>query len=366
MASVEVLREPLTYERHASSSYFADLALAQAGDRRASARLDRHAAEMRVEMPKREMRGFVLPDDIEVRATPDRTPGQGGYFSPPLWLIDQFATATRPERVLARLVPQFELPAGAQSINLPLLTKGTKTQSAQDLAAVPDQDITDSPASSPVVSIAGQADVSLQLLEQSPRGAHFDWVTFRDLTEDYDAQLEALVLAGTGTGGQFYGITTPTSINTVTYTDSTPTGPEMFPLLGQALARIGNNRKRPPEAWLSTTSRWAWLGTQEDNANRPLVLTSSEGLDSIGSIVGVPAHLDEAIPITNSQDMLIACRPSDMLLLESTPQAAVMLEPLSGELGARLQLHAYAAFINRYPSGVSVVNGSGMTVQAGF
>jgi Phage capsid family len=361
-----VLREPLTYERHAAHSYFADLALGARGDARANNRLARHADEMRVEVPKREMRAFAVPGDIETRTTPSRTGGAGGSFSPPLWLIDEFASVARPKRVLSAKVPTFGMPAGAQSISLPQMLTGTKTGEVADLQAVPDGDVTDSPFTSPVMPIAGQADIALQLLEQSPRGAHFDWVTFRDLTEDYDAQLESYVLYGTGAGGQFYGITRASGVNTVTYTDASPTGSEMFPFIGQALAKAANARKMPPETWLATTSRWVWLGTQEDNANRPLVLSNHEGLDPIGSLVGFPVSLDEAITTTNGQDTLITGRPSDMILLESLPQTSVMFEPLSGELGVRLQLHGYTAFLNRYPSGVAVVSGTGMTVQTGF
>ena len=67
-----------------------------------------------------------------------------------------------------------------------------------------------------------------------------------------------------------------------------------------------------------------------------------------------------------NQDAIIACRPNDCFLFESKPRTVVLREVLSGTLQARIQLRGYAAFICRYPAGVSVVSGTGNTVQAGF
>jgi hypothetical protein len=56
---------------------------------------------------------------------PEPTDGQGGYFSPPLWLIDHFAGAPRPMRSLAALIPNLPLPRGASEVKLPRMTTGT-------------------------------------------------------------------------------------------------------------------------------------------------------------------------------------------------------------------------------------------------
>jgi hypothetical protein len=61
---------------------------------------------------------------------------------------------------------------------------GTKVEvQTADAAAVASQDLTDTSVTAPVRTLAGQQDVSLQLLEQSPVG--FDEIVFADLIADY-------------------------------------------------------------------------------------------------------------------------------------------------------------------------------------
>lgn len=385
---VEVVREPLTYERDAPQSYFRDLALGSNGDNQSSARLQRHAAEMRVELPRREQRVRArMADGLEYRNDPSRLQGQGGFGSPPLWLLDAAATAPRPGRVLGALIPHFPLPDGVSSVNLPRLTTGTQTSVPQDLAAVASRDIADALVTSPAAPIAGQGDVALQLLEQSPPGAHLDHAIFKDLSADYDAQLEALLINGTGTNGQFFGLLNipsgPGLANAVTYTSASPTGSEIFPYFGQVAGQIGDARSAPQEIWLMRTARWAWLGVAEDGQRMPLAVPGHVAAPPIpylfddhrpaqgAPLLTFPIYPDDAIPATlgatNNQDAVIGCRPTDMMLLESGMHTSVMLDVLSGVLQARLQLHGYcAALLGRYPTGIGTLTGTGMVVQAGF
>src|SRR5581483_4071025 len=150
--TVSVTSEPLTYRRDNASqfSYFRDLAArhnssfaAQTADASgAIERLERHAREMREEMPKRERererranvevdraereitRSLGRPRGLsespfETRVNPNRTDGQGGYFVPPLWLIDDYIPYLRAGRVAADLCRRVPLPPGTDSINIP-------------------------------------------------------------------------------------------------------------------------------------------------------------------------------------------------------------------------------------------------------
>jgi len=363
---VRVKSEPLTYERHAPQSYFKDLSLAAAGDNAAEARLQRHATEMRVEIPKREAarEARARAAGVEYRVNANRADGTGGYFSPPAWLIEQFAMAPRPTRVLSALIPGLPLPRGASEVKLPRITTGTQAGTPADGAPVPSQDIVDAAASQPVTPIAGGSDVALQLLEQSPPGAHLDYAIFRDLTGSYDAQLERLLIVGTGTGTQFTGILNLTTgaggVSAVAYTDASPTAAELFPLIGQAFAQLGDARSLPPEVWLARSARWAWIASSDVN-----LITAEPRL------VGRPVVMADGIPATlggnpGTQDALIAIRPSDSVLLESEQHTEVALEPLSGTMQARLRLHGYATAVHRYPTGIATITGTGMAVQTGF
>lgn len=95
----QVTSEPLTYSRYSGNSYFHDLARAQfRADHSAQERLNRHGAELRVELParekRREQRAREQMDQLasserwteqqraaafETRVNPNRTDGQGGF-----------------------------------------------------------------------------------------------------------------------------------------------------------------------------------------------------------------------------------------------------------------------------------------------
>lgn len=379
--SVAVVSEPLTYHQHARHSFFKDMLVA---DREPSAarRLDRHEVEMRSirEAADKESWRRLHAGDVETRVNPNTNSGTGGYFTTPLWLNQQFATAPRADRIVADLIRnKFDLPEGVSSVNLPIITQGTKTASAIDDAAVSDQDVQDAPGSSVVATITGQADTALQLLEQSPAGAHLDWAFFTDLNADYDAQLENQLLNGLGAAArQILGVLTSAGTAGVTYTSASPNGAELYPYLGQAIARVGNNRSKPPECWIMRSARWGWLSTSESTQNLPFGLPTASYIgdqvyepNPVAGLIGFPVFCDDLIPQNlgagGNQDVIAALRPSDMVLLESAPVMNVNREVLSGSLGVRIQMHKKAAAItNRYLSGISPITGTGLVVAAGF
>ena len=105
-ARVSVKSEPVTYRKGGEHSYFKDLALSQAPgiwDGEARARLSRHADET----------------SIELRTNMSRTDGQGGEFTPPLWMVASYVALARAGRVTADLASKFELPSGTDSIAIP-------------------------------------------------------------------------------------------------------------------------------------------------------------------------------------------------------------------------------------------------------
>jgi len=375
-----VVREPLTYAPEARHSFFQDSWAAKMGDAGAIDRQQRHQTEMRVELRERERRaareeqrsrGDVY--EFETRVNPNRSPGQGSSFAPPLWLIDKYATAPRPERCLANLAQRYPLPTGVGSINLPRLATGTRAQTVVDLAADPSQDPTDAGVTAQVVTVSGHVDVALQLLEMSPPGAPLDDMVFRDLLGAYDADLEIEVLSGAGEKGQVLGLLNAGG-GTITYTAASPTAVAMYPKLGEVFGYVGDNRRVRAEVWIMRSGRWAWLATGEDKQERPLavpidVQSPTPPVGPIGTLMGnVPVYLSEGIPTNlgtgENQDTIIACRPGgDMMLWEGDPHLNVFDEVLSGTMQARISLHAYVAFIpHRRPEGICRLAGTGMVV----
>ena len=399
MTVAVVRREPLTYEKHTRFSYFKDLFLRHR-DPVAETRLLRHADEMdalAAERADKAARGLERAQEpggplagMETRVAPNRTQGTGGYFAVPLWLNEMFATAPRASRVLGGLVPCFDMPDGISAVSLPRLTTGNATGPTADNAPAAGQDITDAAPTSAVVTIDGQGVFPKQLLEQSPAGAHLDWAMWKDLTEAYDANLEAQLIAGNGTGvyndTQIQGLINVPGINKQTFTTATPfycssatAANNLNTYIGQAGAQIGDNRKLPPEAMLMTTSRWLWIATSVDNQQRPIVppdvhpptYVSDGTVPAVSTLAGFPVFVDDAVPVTlgagANQDLVLLCRPSDLIMLEgASPATTVTEEPLSGTLGVRIVLRNYvAAVTQRYPSGISWIQGTGMIVQSG-
>lgn len=376
-----LIREPLVYGRNEQRSYFADMASAQiTKDTAAGERLDHHRRQMAA-LPT-ETR--VHPNaEVEYRLNPTTETGKGLEFAPPLWLNELFATAPRAGEIIQRLVRErgneFLMPKGAASINLPRITKGTVVNDVTSGAVVDNQDVETATVKAQALIYSGQSDWSLQSLEQSPKGAHLDWAMFKDMAESLDAELEMDLVAGRGEAfNEALGLLNITGINGVTWTEATPKVEKAFPPLAEAMAKVGVNRDMPPDAWLLTSSRLAWLAMSEESPQRPLILTDNVGDDwPLASMAGVGIYLDEAITRKWSQanktsgggteEPMFSVRSNDFLLWHSAPTTAVYEEVLSGTLQVRFMLYrTTASMLHRYPSGISAVTGTGTIPVTNF
>jgi HK97 family phage major capsid protein len=319
---------------------------------------------------------------FEKRVNPNRTDGQGGYFVPPLWLVDEFIDLPRFGRTTANLCRTMGLPSGTDSINLPKVATGTTTAvQTADAGSVSSTDLTDTSVSAPVRTIAGQQDIAIQLLDQSPIA--FDEVVFADLIADYNAQLDTQVVSGSGASGQMLGILNAGG-NAVTYTDATPTLGELWVPLLQSASQIAKLRKMPATGVVMTPSMWYWALSQLDTTGRPLLVPNANAYNNMGDggaleadgpagvfTYGLPAFLDGNIPSNlgagTNETRVITARWQDLFLWEGSMRTRVLQEILSGTLQVRLQVYNYAAFMpNRRPNAISVISGTGLIPTAGF
>jgi HK97 family phage major capsid protein len=379
-----------TYARGNGRSYVADMVRHRLGDTDATARLSTHAQEMDRRMADRDFRaaaGRVWAQDPaqEFRVNPNRTDGQGGLFVPPAWLVSEYVSLARFGRVAADLCGPRPLPPGTDTINIPALATGTAVAiQTADAAAVSSVDLTDTSVSAPVRTLAGQQDIAIQLLDQSP--INFDEVVLGDLLGDYATKLDVQVLSGTGAAGQMGGILNVAGINAVTYTDATPTLPELVPPLGQAASKVATVGKAGPASGsLVHPATWNWALTQLDTTNRPLVDASTGGPfnpigagtpagameGAVGTLLGLPVYLDGNLPtnlgVGTNETRIVTTKWDELYLWESQVRMRVMPEVLSNTLQVRLQVYAYVALIaNRRPGAISVISGTGMIAPAGF
>ncbi|MDH6134651.1 HK97 family phage major capsid protein [Kitasatospora sp. MAA4] len=454
--------EPNVYGRGSGHSYFLDMARVEAkqgmgdgGPRAAEQRLARHAQELAVDMPRRAERraaaasaafdrihttgspaerraqeramammdkSGVSPFERENRAL-SRTDGAGGYEVPPLWLIDDLIPYLRAGRTFADLLHGMPLPAGTDSINIPRITVGTATgPQVADGAPVGGRDMSDNFVNARVQTIAGQQDVGLQLLDQSPIA--FDELILSDLSSDYNSQLSGQCFVGSGTAGQILGvwpggvisnsngIYVPNSNNTASQSwvnggGATPSvSNSIFQAGGQMLSLVARTRLRPPTHHVWHPWVWYYLLTQVDQSGRPLVVPGTPNntgwnqaaVDTDGPVVsgpvgwyqGLPVILDPQVPVsfpasggTNPQITTLssgqfAISPGsgaftpllvglwdDCFLWEGEMRTRALTEVLSGTLQVRYQMYNYVATIpNRYQAYANVQTGSGPTTVA--
>lgn len=444
-----VTAEPLTYTRQNSmgptgTSYYRDIAAAfvkgatfQSTDSASALeRLQRHAKEMDVEMPKRSrsretnalssiteaemQRGNGVDYDpfhrgkvdhgglfrgwahnpLEYRVEPNQTQGQGGYFIPPLWLEDQWIQQLVAHLVIAGLCRQMDLPMGTDSINIPKVATGTAVGYQQaNNSGVVTQDWTDTVVTANVKTIAGQSDVSRQLLEQSQHGL-VDEVITSNLALQYNQFLDAQVAAGDGlnanqlNGGHLQGIANGASgssswsnVNTVTYTAADPAGYQFAQVLAAMASNVAKTRFSAGQyKTVVTGSRWGWYSSAPDANDRPLGESSaggpwnvqamieagfqSEGLvGTIPHVANTPLYVDYNLPQTGgagaNQDIAISGLFDDAWLFQGALRTNVFPEVLSGGLGIRFQLYNYAAFLLRYGQSFCIASGTGFVPPTG-
>lgn len=438
-SGAQVTGEPTTYGRGSGQSYFLDMARTQmsmAGlfqskfTDQAIERQKRHAGEIDKVMPERRAaverraarsyedafastpadqqrlarmeRAGISPFEREKRYI-SRTDGQGGYFIPPLWLIDEYIPYLRAGRVFADMWRGFPLPGGTDSINIPRVTLGTATgPQTADGGPVPGRDMTDNFVQALVRTVAGQMDAAIQILDQSP--VAFDEIIFGDLMADYAMQLSGQLMIGSGTNGQLTGLFSAGTLGTSSgastsgfvvndsadaWTAAAGTA-NFYSSAGKLLSNIARNRLRPVSGVISNTAAWYAYSTSVDGNQRPLVGVQQQGQffnaagmadggltveGPVGHILSAPWSMDPNIPLTfggtvapsigvisngstaavpgsgGSPDFtpLIGAVWDDLYLWEGELRSRVLSEVLSNTLQVRFQVYGYAADMpNRY------------------
>jgi HK97 family phage major capsid protein len=425
--SVSVGDEPRVYERGNGQSYLLDLCLARTalgqglGVRsiRAQERLTMHArqnhfhaleAEERIgrmdeEKRERELRGtrqgYFLRQMIETHNKRDLNQGPiyeralsyralstasaaGGEFVPPMFLTEQWIVYARPGRVLADLQHRQDLPDGTMSMNIPKVTGGTTsaTQGTQN-TNVSNTDLQTAFVTFPVVTKAGMQVISLQLLERSP--ISFDEVVGRDLALAYAQDLNTSVHSGTGTatggGADIVGILNTSGINTVTWTQASPTVKGYYGQVATAKVDVATGRKLPATHQVMTTNCWEWIGQSFDTNGRPLVVPEYNGPFNAVQVApdeavaegvvgrrlsGLDTYEDLTLPTNlgsgSNQDVALVGRFDENFLYESPITTRMLPQTLGAQLSMLLQLYGYAAFTAaRYPVANTAIVGTGMS-----
>jgi HK97 family phage major capsid protein len=114
---------------------------------------------------------------------------------PPLYLQEEFVNLARAGRVTANIIGSRALPPNTDSINVPRMTSGTTVAVQADGGTVSETDSVFDLITADVLTLAGQQDVSRQLVDRSIPGV--DEVLFSDLARASHYNLDTAVLNST-------------------------------------------------------------------------------------------------------------------------------------------------------------------------
>ena len=363
--SVVVTSEARTYSPDSENNFLSDAYAAFRGESLASERINRHQHEESIER---------------------RDVGTGAFTGLviPQYLVNLFAEKARAGRPFANVCDSQPLPAAGMTINIGRVTTGSAAAAqATENSAVQETDMDDTLLTVNVRTIAGQQDLSRQLLERGEAGTSN--LVFADLISAYHTELDRGIINDPGTSGTHLGLVATSGINTTTYTDTNPTVSELYPKLADAIQEVNSNRFLPPSVIVMHPRRWAFFTAAVDGSNRPLVVPNASPPQNaigtgdaaaygqvVGQLMGLPVVCDASVPTTWSsgssntsgdEDVIIVARAADLHLWE-TPNAPIQArfeETGANTLTVKLVAYGYSAFTaGRYPTAVSLIKGTGL------
>ena len=361
VGGASVTREARTYSPEGDASFVKDAFTAKfSNDYAASERLARHSREEEIErrsVGTGNFAGLVIPQYLVDLAAP-------------------FARAGRPTADFA--TNKMALPAAGMTLNISRMTTGTSTAiQAAENDSISNTNADDTLLTVNVRTIAGQQDISKQAIE---RGTGIDQFIIQDLIRGWHTTLDNQILNGTGASGQILGINDTPGINTVTFTEASPTVAELYPKLADAYQKIQTSVFQNPTHWIMHPRRLAFLLAGVDGSQRPLVLpalngpmnavATGAGLAAYGnsgySMMGLPIIADANIrtDYDGDQDRIFCVNAGELHLWEQagSPFALNFDATGAGSLTIKSVVYGYSAFTaGRYPGAVSAISGTGLS-----
>lgn len=262
--------------------------------------------------------------------------------------------AARSRGVLPSVFPREPLPDKGMVVKTPRISSGADTAAlASENAAVNEVDIVEAVVSSPVSTIAGMQDISLQLLERSDPS--IDAVIAMELGNGIAQDLDTLLFTGSGTAPYLRGLDNVASISTLSYTDATPTQAELWAKIIQLAATVAAALGKPPTHLLAHSRRIAWLfGSSWSSA--PVTLPygmEAVAADSITTLAGAGTNEDK-IYIVAADELPIFVGPTTFNVFLDGPGADT--------LTARCRAYAFAsALFGRASEAIGILSGTGLT-----
>jgi HK97 family phage major capsid protein len=372
--TVRIGQEERTYRpddaQTGAPSFFRDLALSQVyRDPAATERLARHQREMTV--------------DRAPGAQQSRAIGTAAVVGlvPPAYLAEQYAQLARAGRPAADACTKLPLPPEGMTVNLSRITTGTSAAiQASEGTGVSETNADDTLLTANVNTIAGQQTVSRQAVD---RGALVETVLLADLAGAHNAALDVQVINGSGSSGQHLGLLNVSSINAITYTDATPTIPELWPKEVDMVRQVAINRFTGATHIIMNATAWGFHLAALDTTGRPLfdvggsnaptniLATGGSAYQDSGTLLGCKLVQSGGVPSNlgggTNETRILAVDMRDVFLWED-PNMPIYIkaeETLAANLQVLYVLYSYSALAaGRQPKAISAISGTGMILPA--
>lgn len=355
--------------------FFKDLQGVKGGDSEALHRLVKNEREFNDKLAKRFP--FYTTGRMQAAGV-NQTSGTGGEFVPPVWYVDQYAPLLRAGRPFLNALGTSELPPDTNSLNFPKITTGSSVAVQTDGGAVSNTDLATTSVTAQVQTEAGRTVASYQFVDLGPVS---DEVIMQDLTFALNTNVDLNALTGAVTNAK--GILNVASVNSVTYTDATPTGAEFFAPTAQSASQIAKNAFVPVDFGVTHPSIWYNILSGLDTQTRPLYLTVGTGVniagdggltDSgngvVGNIGGIPICIDANMPTNlgagTNESRLVFLNRRGFDFWESAPRFKVADQTSIANLQYQFVMYQYYATTSRQAKMISIVSGTGMIPVAGF
>ena len=310
----------------------------------------------------------------EIRAMGDVSTA-GGDFLPPLYLADLWVHPNMAGRPLADALPKYPLPPTGTQITIPDLVSGVSVAARASGGAVSATDGVTKQISHTVNEYAGYVDIDRIAVMRSDPG--LQEVLTRTLVRRYNVALDVDLLSGSGTAPHHCGIDNiGTGLNTVTWTQASPTPAKFMSQVQYAISQVDANRLEiSPDLIVLHGRRMTWAA-QPNSSTFPLLQQSglfhAQGTQDGGfieTLAGLEVVKDNNITTTGgsgtNQDRAYVLAREDFLLAEGPLYARIHEDVGSGTGTIRFAVFAHSAFLSkRYPTGAAIITGTGMAAPA--
>ena len=311
-------------------------------------------------------------------ATASASGGGGAAFVTPVFDVGSYAPYRELGRPFIDQCYKQPLPDYGMEVYIPAVTGGAEVASQTEGNTVAEKVVTAGYLSGGLITVAGEAIVSQQLLDRCGPNFAFDKMIFDQIERDYAPKIDiktlekALEKATTqewsGNSGAFVLI------------EKEKAGGFLGQIAkAKAAMRTASGTILDPTHLFLTQSRWDYITAFADVNGRPLISSDKQGpFNAVAAgrpdgkegiegetgweLSGLPVFQDGSIPNqgTTTQDQAIVGDLQEVWVYEGPAVTKVIPQTLAEKLQVICQRYSYWTAIVRYEKAITVINGTAM------